>query len=87
MPYNQCTLYRNISHSDYKILRITEIEKKGHRVVFLQDERSTLPIWYDEVEGVICNGLFVYHPDVLVLALPLTEKTKHLINKSHIIVL
>ena len=41
---------------------ITEIESMGHKVVFLQQEKDLLPCPYDWVEGVICNGLFLYHP-------------------------
>ena len=39
-----------------------EIEKLGHKVVFLQQEKDALPIEEEWVEGVICNGLFLYHP-------------------------
>ena len=41
---------------------IAEIEKTGHKVVFLQQEKDPLPCAYEWVEGVICNGLFIYHP-------------------------
>lgn len=34
----------------------------GHRVWLLQNEQDALPLPYDEVEGVICNGLFLHHP-------------------------
>ena len=33
----------------------------GHDIVFMQNERESLPCKYEEVEGVICNGLFLYH--------------------------
>lgn len=39
-----------------------EIEKLGHKVVFLQQEKGELPIGEEWVEGVICNGLFLHHP-------------------------
>ena len=39
-----------------------EIEKLGHKVVFLQQEKEDLPVREEWVEGVICNGLFLYHP-------------------------
>lgn len=42
-------------------LHISEIEKKGHKVYFLQNERDALPCDYDDVEAVICNGLFLHH--------------------------
>lgn len=38
------------------------IEKLGHRVTFMQNEWDSLPVAYEEVEGVICNGLFLHHP-------------------------
>lgn len=38
------------------------IEKMGHNVVFLQQEKEELPCAYEWVEGVICNGLFLHHP-------------------------
>ena len=41
---------------------ISEIEKMGHKVVFLQQEKDNLPCSYEWVEGVICNGLFLHHP-------------------------
>ena len=41
---------------------IEEIEKMGHTVFFLQQEKEELPCPYEWVEGVICNGLFLYHP-------------------------
>ena len=41
---------------------IAEIERMGHSVVFLQQEKEQLPCAYEWVEGVICNGLFLHHP-------------------------
>lgn len=41
---------------------LSEIEGMGHVVKFLQYEKDTLSCEYDWVEGVICNGLFLYHP-------------------------
>lgn len=40
---------------------IPAIEKTGHTVCFLQQEKDTLPCAYSWVEGVICNGLFLHH--------------------------
>ena len=40
---------------------IGELEEKGHRVHFLQFERDELPCPPDQIEGVICNGLFLFH--------------------------
>ena len=44
------------------INHIAEIEAMGHQVKFLQQEKEQLPCTYEWVEGVICNGLFLYHP-------------------------
>ena len=41
---------------------IPELEAMGHSVVFLQQERDALPCDPAWVEGVVCNGLFLYHP-------------------------
>ena len=41
---------------------IAEIEAMGHQTIFLQQEKEKLPCTYEWVEGVICNGLFLYHP-------------------------
>lgn len=38
-----------------------EIEMLGHKVLFMQQEKDELPCEYSWVEGVICNGLFLYH--------------------------
>ena len=40
---------------------IPELESMGHDIVFLQQEKDSLPCAYDWVEGVICNGLFLTH--------------------------
>lgn len=40
---------------------ISEIESYGHKVVFMQQERESLPCDYNWVEGVVCNGLFLHH--------------------------
>ena len=40
---------------------ICEIERLGHTVAFLQFEQENLPCDYAWVEGVVCNGLFLYH--------------------------
>ena len=41
---------------------IPTIEEMGHSVVILQQEKEELPCAYEWVEGVVCNGLFLYHP-------------------------
>lgn len=40
---------------------IIELEERGHRVHFLQYEKEGLPCSPNQIEGVICNGLFLYH--------------------------
>ena len=42
--------------------QIGKIEAMGHSVRFMQYEKDELPCDCDWVEGVICNGLFLYHP-------------------------
>lgn len=42
--------------------QLNKIIAKGHTVVFMQNENESLPCNYEEVEGVICNGLFLHHP-------------------------
>ena len=42
--------------------QLHEIERLGHDVVLMQNETDALPCNYGEVEGVICNGLFLSHP-------------------------
>lgn len=41
---------------------IPALEKLGHAVMFLQQERDDLPCNAAWVEGVIGNGLFLHHP-------------------------
>ena len=41
---------------------ISCIRSMGHSVIWMQNEKDVLPISYEEVEGVICNGLFLHHP-------------------------
>ena len=38
------------------------LKELGQEVLFLQYEKSGLPCSYGWPEGVICNGLFLYHP-------------------------
>ena len=41
---------------------IKVIEEKGHKVQFLQCEKNELPCDYEWVEGIIGNGIFLFHP-------------------------
>lgn len=38
-----------------------KLKKMGHCIVYMQYENEVLPCAYKWVEGVICNGLFLYH--------------------------
>ena len=37
------------------------LAKLGHDVVFMQNENDEVPCEYNEIQGVICNGLFLHH--------------------------
>ena len=41
--------------------QLDSIRTLGHEVVFLQNEKDELPCAAHTIEGVICNGLFLYH--------------------------
>lgn len=41
--------------------QLETIKAMGHTVFVLQNEQDALPIPYEKVEGVICNGLFLHH--------------------------
>ena len=41
--------------------QLNTIVQLGHEIIFMQNENDALPCPYDEVEGIICNGLFLYH--------------------------
>lgn len=40
---------------------LEQLKENGHEVCFMQQEKETLPCSAEWVEGVICNGLFLYH--------------------------
>lgn len=42
--------------------RFSELEQMGHEICFLEWEKDPLPCGYEWPEGVVCNGLFQYHP-------------------------
>lgn len=42
--------------------QLNQIVTLGHKVFFQQLESDDLVCPYEDVEGVICNGLFLYHP-------------------------
>ena len=41
--------------------QLNNLEALGHEVVFMQNEREVIPCNPQEIEGVICNGLFLFH--------------------------
>lgn len=42
--------------------QINAIRDLGHEVFFMPNEWERLPYEAEKIEGVICNGLFLYHP-------------------------
>lgn len=42
--------------------QLPALEAMGHRPVLLPQERDPLPCDPAEIEGVVCNGLFLHHP-------------------------
>lgn len=45
----------------YTQTHLDQLRDLGHTVVEMPDERGALPCPPKDVEGVICNGLFLYH--------------------------
>ena len=41
--------------------QLNTVAQLGHNVFFLQNEKDELPLPYESVEGVVCNGLFLHH--------------------------
>ncbi len=41
--------------------QLKSISALGNNVIFMQNEKDELPCSSEEIEGVICNGLFLYH--------------------------
>ena len=41
--------------------QLDELQCLSNEIVFMQNERDKLPVSPTEIEGVICNGLFLYH--------------------------
>ncbi len=46
----------------YTLEQIEYIKALGHQVVFIQDEREPITFDVSDIEGVVCNGLFLYTP-------------------------
>ncbi len=41
--------------------QLNKIRNLGHDVIFMQQENDELPCVAESIEGIICNGLFLYH--------------------------
>lgn len=41
--------------------QLNKIKKMGHSVTVLQDESKEMSVPYENIEGVICNSLFLHH--------------------------
>ena len=41
--------------------QLKTVEEIGHKIVFMQNESEELTCSVEDIEGVICNGLFLYH--------------------------
>lgn len=46
----------------YTPAQLDTLRQMGHTLLEMPDERGKLPCAPDWAEGVICNGLFLYHP-------------------------
>lgn len=61
--------------SHFKPKQIEKLCDLGCRVFFMQNESDDLPITPDEVEIVVCNGLFLHHDITLFSALKIIQLT------------
>lgn len=59
----------------YSENQINKLKRMGHEILLMQDERGALPSGVESVEGVICNGLFLYHDISLFKALGYVQLT------------
>lgn len=41
--------------------QLNNIRSLGYELVFMQDERGDIPCSCEKIDGVICDGLFLYH--------------------------
>ena len=41
--------------------QLDSLRAAGHRVWFLQNEQEPLPVSPEQIQGVVCNGLFLHH--------------------------
>ena len=42
-------------------VQLKTLSEMGNEVFFMQFEKDEVPLPYEEIEGVICNGLFLFH--------------------------
>jgi len=55
--------------------QLNVLVKAGHSIVFMQNEKDGIPCKYEEIEGVICNCLFLHHPIEKFLSLKYIQLT------------
>lgn len=55
--------------------QLKKLEAMGHEVVLHQYEKDDLPVDPATVDGVVCNGLFLYHPIERFKSLKLIQLT------------
>ena len=41
--------------------QLNKVSELGYQVVFMQQEKDALPCAPEQIDGVVCNGLFLYH--------------------------
>ena len=42
--------------------QLNSIKALGHEIVFMQNEKDECPVPYEDIESIIGNGIFLYHP-------------------------
>lgn len=55
--------------------QIEYIKSLGHEIVFVQDEREKIDFDVSDIDGVICNGLFLYTPIEIFKSLKFIQLT------------
>lgn len=46
---------------NYTEIYINELKSIGYKVYFMQHEAGELPLPANEIDAIVCNGLFIYH--------------------------
>lgn len=41
--------------------QLKTLSEMGNEIFFMQNEKEKVPVSYEEIEGIICNGLFLFH--------------------------